>query len=348
MQRPLPYISVSKDIRDVLSRMLLLRKTEKVQYISRKLELFDRIETLPPEIKASLRPSVATYFDGYDALYDENDCPTLFYLMIQLFLMFLLVSFLIPLLFGSLGSLFFAQAPRGTLHPTLLSFIPCILLAIPGVFGETLIERRIENKYAEAYIISCLIRILAYEETHPYDWARIQHKRYLLFTIDRLAFHIENILPRRLCSGDGATNAWLKTTMKQIAAALRDKKKWILTPQEHTRDNFLNEMAYMLIFFVQGNWDALDRKELEGMTTRGIWHTFVDLLLKMVKFLLSAIFPLALFFALQQTPFAFTGALYNGAIFFLILYEFVILASALNPDFGARISTIKDIISIGK
>jgi hypothetical protein len=346
MQRSLPYMT--KDIRDVLSRVLLLRKTQKAHYISRKLELFDRIETLPPEIKVSLRPSVATYFDGYDAMYDENDCPTLLFLMIQLFFVFLLTYFLLPLLFGPLGSFFFIQTPKGTFQPTLLSFIPFILAAIPGIFGETLIERRIENKYAEAYVISCLIRTLVYEETHPYDWARIKHKRYLLFTIDRLAFHIEYILPRRLRSGDGATNAWLKTTMKQIAAALRDKKKWILTPQEHTRDHFLNEMAYMLIFFVQGNWDALDRKEVEGMTTRGIWHTFVDLLLKVAKFLLSAIVPLALFFALQQTPFAFTGALYNGAIFFLILYEFVILASALNPDFGARISTIKDIISIGK
>ncbi len=313
------------------------RKRGRAGFVERKLGSFDNLKILDLEVKNALRPSIATYFAeryGYE-MYQS------FFKAFPLLALYPLVILFI-IVFNSWETFYLHQMlSKHTIQSIFMFLFPMILFGILGMFINTKVINWIESRYVETSIVDGIIEILVYEEAHPGDWARAKHKQHLLFRIEGLAICIEQHLPPRLLSADSDTDAWLKETMKRVATALRDKKKWILTPQENTRDDFLYNIASTLTFFVKGNWDALDQKEPEKITNRGIWHMVVSFLLKAIKTLLNAAFPLILFFALQQTPYAFTGALYTGVVFFLILYEFVVFASALNPDFSARIADAK-------
>jgi hypothetical protein len=131
--------------------------------------------------------------------------------------------------------------------------------------------------------------------------------------------------------------------MRQVAVALREKKKWVLTPMEDTYDNLITKMTSTLINIVNGNWDALERGEQEKVTPQNLILFF---LLKFLKISFIAVFPLVFLIIFQLTPFAVTGTIRDYAFIVVLLWLGLTILISFDSGLGAKISFLKDLKSL--
>jgi len=200
--------------------------------------------------------------------------------------------------------------------------------------------------YTIPYITHGLVCIIDTAEREPEGFRRMNFKRELLLGLEKVALCIELHLPSQFHHHDSITDAWLRERTKQWSTALREKKKWILTPKEDTLEYFVESITFILICFVDGNWDALERIEPVKIARPPLRKSITTFLLHALKTILKIAIPVVSLLVLQQTPLALTGATLVSVISMLSLYAVTILASDLNPDFNARISNVKDIMSL--
>jgi hypothetical protein len=137
-----------------------------------------------------------------------------------------------------------------------------VLLYIPFIIVVRYIhsqEVRMFKEHALDYIIDELIAILIVVEDNTEDRNTVYFKQELLKKIERIAQLFEHFLPLKFLTldfeesmrlhsqemdqmrrgkmtlsvniNDNVTDLWLKERMEQVAAALREKKKWILMPK---------------------------------------------------------------------------------------------------------------------
>ena len=139
----------------------------------------------------------------------------------------------------------------------------------------------------------------------------IGYKQQQMLLLERTARRLERYVPRQLRGGDAVTDYWLHETFQLAAAALREKKTWILTPKLYTHDYFTKSIASSLICVLNDDWDALERVEMEELMRRQklarsqLWRFRLIILLRAV---FVAILPVVGFIILQLTPLAIAGA----------------------------------------
>jgi hypothetical protein len=153
-----------------------------------------------------------------------------------------------------------------------------------------------------------------------------------------LSLFIERDLTRQLRAGDVATNAWLRDRSWQIAAALRDLKKWISTPMWDTRARLIEELSRSLICAASGDWDGLSRSMPEKLTGSQVRIG----LLMIARLLLAGALPALALWGLQSTRFRLQGEIYHYAVFGVSLWGLISLLSAFDPTFSTKASTIAD------
>lgn len=233
-------------------------------------------------------------------------------------------------------------------------------------------EKLYLKRHAISLIIEELMSILLYEETQADSWTDFYHKGAQLTKLERVAFLIEKYLSLQLLSHvidtnsqiypllpkgeyepalltarqDRATTSWIKENMKQVAAALREKKKWILTPKKDTRENFIRSIASTFTCFVEGDWDTLERTEPMKLTSGQLRHNIATFLLKAFRTVVVAALPFVCFFVIQQTPYAITGPILNVVVTALTLWGLSVIGHAINPNFSSTITNIKNIQSL--
>jgi len=174
----------------------------------------------------------------------------------------------------------------------------------------------------------------------------LSRKQVILSFLEDAAKYFEYYIPRHLSSGDKSTDDWFKNSMKQVAAALREKKKWILTPMEDTAEYLIAKMTSTLVFVVTDNWHALEREEPEKITYQKFTHRLLSSLSKFLKLSFVGLFPLLFLIILQQTQFAITGPVRDYA--FIISLGWFVLTFLINVDssISTKISLIKDFKSL--
>jgi hypothetical protein len=99
----------------------------------------------------------------------------------------------------------------------------------------------------------------------PSKWGILEIQHELAGRLEIIASCLQHNLPCRLQS-DGATDDWLQKMTTQMAAALRDLKKWVLMPKPDTRRQFITRVAETFVHAATGEWDALARSEGEPQT----------------------------------------------------------------------------------
>jgi hypothetical protein len=166
--------------------------------------------------------------------------------------------------------------------------------------------------------------------------------RYTLEALEEASQCLDHYLPQRLRSGDIITDDWFNDSMRQVAAALREKKKWILTPKKDTFDNLAAIMSSTLLCIINGDWDALERKEPDKVILSVRRHAVIDFILKISKVVLLAVLPILVFLGYQLTPFAITGAAQGFVIVGLILWVGLTFLVRFDPDVNAKVQLLKD------
>jgi hypothetical protein len=192
-------------------------------------------------------------------------------------------------------------------------------------------------------IINNLVTIIWLAEGNHKSLSKTEKRKQQIFLLEKTAKSIENDLPRTLRGGDYATDAWVKETMRQVAAALREKKKSLLIPNKVTSNSIIKSLSSTLIHIADGNWGDLEKIEPAKLTRSELKQST----LKFIKNLLRGIFlgaiPLISLLLLQQTQFALQGAIFTSTVTILIIYEISVFTSIFDPNFGDRISRVKDI-----
>jgi hypothetical protein len=153
-------------------------------------------------------------------------------------------------------------------------------------------------------VASNLLDLLHLVETQPNRWTEADFKQNLMQRLERTARCLEQDLPSLFRSGDGMTDAWLKRTGREMAAALREKKKWILAPNPGSRERFLETLKDDLVSAATGNWDGFERMDPGNFSRRQFFYRLGDFL----QTLLLGALPLLILWFLQQTPLALGDA----------------------------------------
>jgi ABC-type multidrug transport system fused ATPase/permease subunit len=239
-------------------------------------------------------------------------------------------------------------------HHFLLLGIVGLLLGIIGIpilfitFYITSLIKRLykqitEKRYTLSVIVSNLITILISTEKELGGSMSMRYKRMQVLKLEDTAKCIERSLPQWFYTGNAVTDTWMEERFKQVAASLREKEKWLFTPKEDTHENFKHTIASTLIYFVDGNWDALERIEPEKLTRPQLRTLLTTFIMNALKTILLAAIPIIGFILFQQTQFKLTGPTYGTAQTILSIYALTAVISALDPNFSTKVTNVKAI-----
>ncbi len=192
-------------------------------------------------------------------------------------------------------------------------------------------------------LIDDLISILISIEDDHAGWVSLESKQRQLLWLEEAAKCIQDYLPRRLRCGDIVTDAWQKETTKQFAAALREKKRWLLTPKRDTYEYFVRSIAFTLICISDGNWDSLERREPEKPSFSQVWQSRIFVLLRAFC---VALLPVVGFWVIQWTPLALKGTAHDAVAVGVFIWASLTFIALLDANFSTKISAIKDITSL--
>ena len=198
-------------------------------------------------------------------------------------------------------------------------------------------SRRWRNAiYPDGVVIHELLRILSMVERKPIRWTDLGFKKLLIDMLEEVAVCIQYDLPRRLRSFDAVTDIWLQGMAEQIAATLRMLKKWICISRSDTREYFIKRIADSLIHAASGDWDSFERAEPEKFSQVQLWRSRVASFLWVIA-------PVLLAWAFQQTPLAFSDAVYSYVKIGVFIWVVVRLLLEFDPLFSATIAAVRDV-----
>jgi hypothetical protein len=122
------------------------------------------------------------------------------------------------------GSLFAELAGLSLLQGA-LAFTTAVIAFLIATIAYEYTEVRIRTHYFPDMGIVMELQVLcALSQLGDARWADLAQKRELLQRLEAVAYFSERGLPRRLQTGDAATDEWHREQAKQIAAAFRDLK----------------------------------------------------------------------------------------------------------------------------
>ncbi len=311
------------------------------------LDKFDGIKVLDPEIKGALRSRVFSYRTQYEYSVINNmryyrklrRVAYSVFLSLGIYLLFIVQNFDKKYLNSLWAIIFYSFGIIQTL----------ILIIITSIILFFYIINHVDKLKTENVIEIIIFDIIdaIYMAERKYErWMGFKYKEEQLRIIENIARSIEYFVPRRLSSGDVVVDEWLKETTKQVAAAMREKKKWILMPSEDTRDSFVESMASTLVYIVSDDWSALEHLETKKLTRPELRRVIASFTLKAFRTVLVALLPTLGFLIFQQTPLAITGVLREYIIVGLLIWGLLAFIAVLDQNFSAKISAIKDITGL--
>lgn len=220
------------------------------------------------------------------------------------------------------------------------------------VFGRIAVERWYTVRYPLATLVFNLIDVLHSVEHELQQKQKkgtdggsqsfgvdLKAKQRQLSGLEVAARCVQWYLPRQLYGGDVDTDVWWKEVTQQVANALHDKKRWILTPKKDTYEWLSQKLASTLICFLNGDWDGLEKISIKAMAAL---HTGRSHMLHGLGLAIEAVIPFIVFLILQHFV-TLSPLVRDYAIVGLLLWAMITIAGALDPKFSDKISAINDL-----
>src|SRR5258708_9902407 len=360
-----------------LLKYIFLGENEK-QYdkylLEQRFELFKFLYFLRWKNEVHLVEKFAKYYKGCTKFFyksvDYSRISVYIYLLLILFFYIIFisprknlpfyVSLIAPLVALTLSitfKFFFIRRTKIKFSVSLL--IDALVIIIFYIDGEPERMIRTVSDLETAYLptVTEKIRQLqdSYSDQKPQDKKKTLEDRYgdlfreklVLNSLEEAATYAETYIPSRLRSKDAATDAWFKNSMGQVAASIRDKKKWVLTPKQDTYDILITNITVTLICIVNGNWDALERTDVFKGARSQTAPSFLSLLLRIFRTLVVAILPLSGLIVFLLTPMAnaLTGTTRDIFAILVSLWFGITILRSIDKDFDAKFSILNDLRS---
>ena len=212
-----------------------------------------------------------------------------------------------------------------------------ICLAVLVITVHNIDRRRWSAQFPDAVIITELLNTLYQIEKESAHWTELDFKRALMRRLEFIAVHIQRDLPRHLRSGDSATDVWLEKTTQKMAAAMREKKKWILTPTPNTRESLMEHLKTDFTSAVLNNWDGFEKEEPEQLSR----SQFVFRVKELLEAFIKGALPLLAFLIVQRTPFAIADPTADYAMLAALGWLLVTVLLTVDPSSRDTLDVLK-------
>jgi hypothetical protein len=153
--------------------------------------------------------------------------------------------------------------------------------------------------------------------------------------------YIEKYLYRLLKTADEETNKWILERTRQIAAGIRDKKKWVYTPKPDTAPQLAQGLADFLIHFLRNEWDLLERLELPKVSQKVSWVRRASATAQSIVF---GLLPISVLFVLQKAN--MLSLRFSDSLFGIAILWAIISLLWLDPAAKDKIGALKDTTGI--
>lgn len=233
----------------------------------------------------------------------------------------------------------FDHAITAALFTYLIIFIGIILILLVTWIVLYAGRRQANARYPDTVVIVGLFNILYMAEKQPGRWTDLDFKRDVMRRLERIALCIEHDLPRRLRSGDDGTDGWLDKTSLNMATALREKKKLLLTPGLDARERLLESLRNCFFSAVTNNWDGLEKVE-PGQVLRKQWHLQV---LDYLQTFVRGAMPLLILWIVQQTNLALKGTAADTAMLAVLGWLGLTLLIKFDPLSKDKLDALKQV-----
>jgi hypothetical protein len=171
----------------------------------------------------------------------------------------------------------------------------------------------------------------------------IDIRKFLLSEIEKSSKYLEYYMPIKMSTNDEITDKWFANSMRQAAGALREKKKWVLTPKKDTYHYLSTSILATLTCTVQGNWDALEKlaynKENQQTSTMNRIIHFTTEFFKTLIITTLAAFSL---FGLQLIPNVAKGSSLDSTIHLITLWIVLSLLAKYDLNTNSKFSLFKE------
>ncbi len=218
------------------------------------------------------------------------------------------------------------------------------------VLFRMIIKRWYLVHYPLAILVDRLILILHDAEEHPGKSINLDYRQQQISRLEEAAKAIGHYIPHQIQCRDTFTFLWLRKVSHQMATALRAKKRWILMPTENTHEDFIDHIADTLTDVLNGNWDALQKMDLEKLlkdeelTHPQVWGSRI---ISLSKAILVALLPIGLFLGIHQYSPILIPSIYSYSVIIgLLIWATLIIGRELDSDLSSKIGMFKDITSV--
>ena len=200
-------------------------------------------------------------------------------------------------------------------------------------------ERALATAEPDAAATDALLRLLDRSRS---GWRRPATRALMLADLERLARAVDGGFARRMRSGDRPTAAWVRDRATGAGAAVRQLKRWVISPLADTRERLRGRLAADLLALVEGRWDALERAggEPEAPTRRPQWAVAASV----ARTGVVAVAPGAALWACRRFDPAVASGLPARAAGGCVLWAVTVLVLAVDPALPDRTRAVRGVL----
>jgi hypothetical protein len=222
----------------------------------------------------------------------------------------------------------------------LLPTLVVALLLTVSIFAY--MERLIRRALVPDLGIIAELQLLLAMSLDSSRWLEFRYKREVLLGLEITADCIEGGLPRRLRSGDVATDNWHREQARRMGASFRQLKRLVVNPAFESRAQFIQQIMNSYSLAVRGEWGLLERREPEVVTR----PQHMARLVTIIRSLVVGVLPFSLVVLVQQSSMAIEGSVANYLKAGAILWGLVTILGLLDSNYAAKVSAVKDLAGL--
>ena len=200
-------------------------------------------------------------------------------------------------------------------------------------------DRTLATAEPDAAATDAILRLLDCSRS---GWRRSATRAAMLADLERLARAVDGGFARRMRSGDQSSDAWVQDQAGRAGAAVRQLKRWVVTPLADTRERLRERLTADLVALAEGRWDPLERADGgSGTLARPpLWATVRSV----ARTVGVALVPWAALWAYRRIDPAGASALPAWAAVGCALWGVVVLALAADPALPDRTRAVRGVL----
>jgi len=192
------------------------------------------------------------------------------------------------------------------------------------------------RKYLQSEIIVYNILLVMHEIDNGF-FSTLYFKNYLATRLEYAASYMENYIYLGLKTKDESVNVWTKEKTRQIASALRAKKKLIFLSKSDTSQKLMRSLSEFLIHFQNNEWSELERLEISEKSWRDNIKSQTPII---ARNLLFGLLPLSILLLLPYLH--IVAKPFSDSIIGIAILWAIVNLLWLDPSAKEKINAVKD------